>query len=289
MEIYDRQLKKVYTELEYRKGVLDYLYSNAFGRFLLKNFIVKPIISDMYSVYQKSVFSKKDIKPFIEKYGVNIPGVNIKNYKSFNDFFIRKLPVNVNSQKNILISPAESKLLVYDITDDLRIDVKHSNYSISEIVGDSWLAKQFKGGKCLVFRLGVNDYHRYIYIDNGELKDSVKINGVLHTVRSISSEYNVFSRNTRVVSVLDLNTLGRVVQIEVGALLVGKIQNNNKEYFIKGDEKGYFEFGGSTIIILLKDDSVIIDSDILEQSKLGIETKVSIGEQIGLVKEKYNG
>ena len=68
-----------------------------------------------------------------------------------------------------------------------------------------------------------------------------------------------------------------------------KIQNNNKEYFIKGDEKGYFEFGGSTIIILLKDDSAIIDSDILEQSKLGIETKVSIGEQIGLVKEKYNG
>ena len=54
------------------------------------------------------------------------------------------------------------------------------------------------------------------------------------------------------------------------------------QLFIKGEEKGYFKFGGSTTILFLEKDTVKIDSDILEQSKIGFECKVNCGEQIGL-------
>jgi phosphatidylserine decarboxylase len=136
---------------------------------------------------------------------------------------------------------------------------------------------------CLVFRLGVNDYHRYIFIDNGEMVENYKIAGELHTVRSISEKYNVFSRNSREISILRTEHIGDVAQIEVGALLVGAIKNNEKEQFVKGEEKGYFEYGGSTIVLLFEEGRISLDEDIIEQSKLGIETKVSIGERIGFV------
>jgi len=285
MEIYDRKLKEVYIEKEYQKKTLNFLYNTNIGRVLLKYIVAKPFFSKVRGIYQRSCFSKKRIKPFIDKYNVDMHGFNVNDYKNFNDFFKRKKGLMIDGSKDILISPADAKLFVYDITDDLRFDVKNSNYSLSEIIGDAWLSKQFKGGKCLVFRLCVSDYHRYINIDTGELKEVTRINGELHTVRPISKDYRVFSRNTRVVSVLDLDNLGKVVQVEVGALLIGCIRNNNQKYFIKGEEKGYFEFGGSTIILLLKD-NVKLDEDIMEQINIGREVKVSIGERIGLICSK---
>lgn len=285
MEIYDRKLKKVYIENEYQKKTLDFLYTTTFGRLLLKYIVAKPFFSRLRGYYQKSFLSKKDIKPFIKKYGVDVHAFNLSDYKTFNDFFKRKKGLIIEGSENILISPADAKLSVYDITDDLRINVKKSNYSISEIVGDAWLSKQFKGGKCLIFRLSIDDYHRYIHIDSGKLKEVTRIAGELHTVRPISSEYNVFSRNTRVVSVLDMDNLGKIIQIEVGALLVGCIRNYNDKVFIKGEEKGYFEYGGSTIILLLND-NIKLDDDIIENLKEDREVKVSIGERIGLICSK---
>ena len=113
--------------------------------------------------------------------------------------------------------------------------------------------------------------------------ENYKIAGELHTVRSISEKYNVFSRNSREISILRTEHIGDVAQIEVGALLVGAIKNNEKEQFVKGEEKGYFEYGGSTIVLLFEEGRISLDEDIIEQSKLGIETKVSIGEKIGVI------
>lgn len=40
--------------------------------------------------------------------------------------------------------------------------------------------------------------------------------------------------------------------MEVGAMMVGRITNHEAVpgYVTRGEEKGYFEFGGSTIILL---------------------------------------
>lgn len=282
---YDRQLKEIKEQKEYQEGLLKFLYNTMPGRFLLKNIVIKPWISEKRSKYQKSSASAKDIKPFIEKYNVLVNDNQINDWHSFNDFFTRKKDVVIDEKINSLISVADSKMLVYQISDDTKLKIKNSVYSVSDIIKDDKLAAEYKNGTCLVFRLSVDDYHRYHYPDSGSLILNKKIPGVLHTVRPISDKYKVYSQNSREVNVLDMNHLGKIIQIEVGALMVGKIVNHGHKEFEKGQEKGYFEFGGSTIVLLLKENAVILDDDIIKYSQQEIETKVFAGEKIGIIKE----
>ena len=185
-------------------------------------------------------------------------------------------------ERNTLISVADAKLMVYKINDELKMNIKNSTYTISELLRDDILGKGYHNGTCLVFRLTVDDYHRYHYIDNGYVERRKIINGVLHTVGPISSKrHNVYIENQREVSVLKTENIGEIIQIEVGAILVGKITNHKKDKFKRGDEKGYFSFGGSTILLLFKEGVIKMDTDILKFSKEKIETKVRMGEKIG--------
>ena len=279
MRIYDRKLQKYIEEKEYQEGILRFLYHTVLGRILLKVLVARPWLSKAVAIYYKSRLSKKKIIPFIEENNVDVSEWVIEDFKTFNDFFIRRKDVSVDSG---LISIADSKLSVYKIDEGLKLKIKNSIYNLEDILGSSEMAEKYNNGTCLVFRLGVNDYHRYIYIDSGKLISQKFINGELHTVRSISEKYNVFSRNCRVVNEFQTESLGDVAQVEVGALLVGCVQNYNKSVFIKGEEKGYFEYGGSTVVVLLQEGVVIIDEDIMEQSNKDIEVKVSVGEQIGI-------
>ena len=129
----------------------------------------------------------------------------------------------------------------------------------------------------------MDDYHRYCFIDDGTVTQTKVIKGKLHTVSSLSKEYKIYKENHRVVSVLSTKHFGEVIHIEVGALLVGKIVNRNVQDFSKGEEKGFFEPGGSTIIQLFKKDAVQIDDDIVQQSLGNTETKVLYGEGVGSV------
>lgn len=282
---YDRELKEIKEQKEYQEGLLKFLYNTIPGRFLLKNIVIKPWISEKRSKYQKSSASVKDIKPFIEKYNVLVNDNQINDWHSFNDFFTRKKDIVIDEKINSLISVADSKILVYQISNDTKLKIKNSVYSVSDIIKDDKLAAEYKNGTCLVFRLSVDDYHRYHYPDSGSLILNKKIPGVLHTVRPISDKYKVYSQNSREVNVLNMNHLGKIIQIEVGALMVGKIVNHGHKEFEKGQEKGYFEFGGSTIVLLLKENAVILDDDIIKYSQQGIETKVFAGEKIGTIKE----
>ena len=127
----------------------------------------------------------------------------------------------------------------------------------------------------------MDNYHRYMYLDDGILVSNKKIKGKLHTIRPISNKYNVYCTNSREISILNTKNFGQVVQVEVGAMLVGKIQNNKNIEFSKLQEKGYFDFGGSTIIQLFKKNAIVLDEDIIKMSKDNIETKVEIGMKIG--------
>lgn len=139
----------------------------------------------------------------------------------------------------------------------------------------------------MIFRLCVDDYHRYCYIDNGTKTENVHINGELHTVNPIALEkYNIYKRNSREFTMLHTENFGDVVCIEVGAMLVGRIKNRhrNAHYFAKGEEKGMFEYGGSTIVLLFEKGMISVDSDILANSAHGYETVVKYGEKIGTKK-----
>lgn len=281
--IYNREKEALEEDIQYGGKYLKFLYNNIFGRILLK-IIISPVFSKIYGTYNSSSLSKRKINKFIKKYKINIDEYEEKNYQSFNDFFIRrKKQVSFDNNLGTLISPADSKLLVYKITDGLKIKIKQSYYTLEELLSEKKDLQSFKNGSCLVFRLSMDDYHRYCHIDNGKIESVRKIKGKLHTVSSISNEYKVYSQNSRICNYISTENLGNIIYIEVGALLVGKINNDNKITFSKGDEKGYFELGGSTIVVLTNN-QIKIDDDIIKYSNKGIETKVKYGERIGGVK-----
>lgn len=261
-----------------------FLYNNLFGRIILK-LLIRPFISKLGGVYMNSKASKKRINKFVLENNIDITEYDMTNINCYNDFFTRKLldgKRNISYEKNILISPCDSKLSVYKIDNNSIFNIKDSFYKVSDLVNDKSLAEEYLGGYCLIFRLTVDDYHRYCYIDNGKKTRNYKINGVLHTVNPIALEhYNIYKRNSREYTILETENFGKVVQIEVGALMVGKISNHHEEYeFKKAEEKGMFLFGGSTIVLLLNN-NIVIDEDIIKNSLNGDETIVKYGERIG--------
>lgn len=283
MRCFNRETKK-YVELEdHGQNALYFLYNNAFGRLLLK-LMVGRCASILCGLYNNSPLSALKIKRFVAKNHIRMKDFEDRKYRSFNDFFTRKIKPGarkVDMNENSLISPCDAKLMVYDITQDLKVDVKGSIYTLKELTGRKLDLTNFEGGKCLIFRLGIEDYHRYTYPDNGTILYSGYIRGKLHTVRSIAADYKVYKENARAVSFLETKNFGNIIQIEVGAMFVGKIVNNVKRIFKKGEEKGHFELGGSSIVLLMQNGKAVIDQDILQQSSKGIETIVKYGEKIG--------
>lgn len=279
MLIYDRAAGQLREELEYGAKSLDFLYNTAFGRVLLKAFFCRGIYSKINGAFMKSRLSVRKIRPFIEKYGIDLSLCERTEFNSFDDFFTRRYRFTTDCTADELIAPCCGRLAAYPITDELTLKIKHSVYTLSELTGGIDVSG-FGEGVCLVYRLAVEDCHRYVFCDNGELIRTEELRGELHTVRPISEKYRVFSRNHRVCSLLKTEHFGEMIQIEVGALQIGKITNHAVIGFSRMDEKGYFGFGGSTIIQLFKSGVIELDDDIRSNSEDGTETLVKTGERV---------
>lgn len=284
IKIWNRQKKEYIEEEQYYSKLLKFLYHTFLGRSILKGLCIRRWFSRIVGSYYYSRFSCHKIKKFIKKYDICLEDYEENEFHNFNEFFSRKLKEGkrkIAYGKKDLISPCDSKLLYYPIDERLKLRIKNSSYSIQDLIEDAKLAKEYQNGHCLIFRLTLDDYHRYIYMDQGNVLNQKRIKGVLHTVTSVSENEKIYSTNSREVTVLQTENFEKVIQIEVGALLVGKIKNLEKQSFLKGEEKGYFQLGGSTIILLLKNGIVKIDEDIIKNSNDHIETKVALGEKIG--------
>ena len=281
MKIYDRKTGTYEEIVQYGAGKLDFLYNNPVGRIFL-GIAVSPFVSNIYASKNAKKSSVKKIPAFIKEHNIDMSDFEDREYKSFTDFFTRKIRYGkrpVDMTPGALISPADSKLLVYEIEKDTSMRIKGRTYTVDEILADAENAKEFAGGYALVFRLTVDDYHRFCYPDKGCLISKRFIKGKLHTVSPVSKNHKIYMENTRLVNLLKTEKFGTIAYIEVGAMLIGRIVDNGTDVFEKGQEKGYFEPGGSTVILLVK--NVEIDKDIMEQSASGIETKVRYGERIG--------
>ena len=275
MKYYDLSNDKYLVEPE--NNGLKFLYNNVFGRLILKLITLKFIVN-LYAKYQNSKLSKHKIKKFIKKNNINMDEYIEKDYNSFNDFFMRQIKPEKRTIENGFISPCDAKLSIYKIDDNLSLHVKNSIYTIDELIdGDS---SEFKNGYALVYRLGVTDYHHYIYPFSGKVISSKYIKGKLHTVQPIAlKKYKVFSENSREVTIVESSLYGKVAIIEVGAMMIGRIVNETADIFNKGDEKGHFEFGGSTIIYLFSN-KININQKILEMTNNDIEVIVKMGENL---------
>lgn len=276
---------KIVSGNENQSRLLKSLYGSVCGRAVLK-ILTAPPLSRAAGAFMDSPLSKPLIKPFIRANNIDTSQYIMRGIGSYNDFFTRKIkkgarPVDVTPEH--LISPCDSKLTVYKISKESFFRIKDSLYSVSDLLGGSRLAEKYNDGLCLIFRLEVNDYHRYCYFDSGRKSRNIFIPGVLHTVNPIALEhYNIYKRNSREFTLLRTENFGTAAQIEVGAMMVGKISNHHQEHsFLRGEEKGMFLFGGSTVVLLLEKNKAIIDADILKNSAQGFETVVKYGEKIG--------
>lgn len=280
--IYDRVTKSYINEKE--SNLLKFLYSNIFGRLIIKLLTYK-FFTKLGELYMNSRLSKLKIKRFIKKNNIDMNEYKETEYKNFDEFFIRDIELKNRPlllEENLLVSPCDSKLSIYKIDSSTNISIKNSFYTISELLQDDSLAQKYKDGYCLVFRLCVDDYHHYYYIDDGKIISRKKINGRFNTVRPIALKHaKVFSENTREYCVIDSKNFGNIIQMEVGALMVGKICNLPKDSFSRGDEKGYFRFGGSTVVLLFEHDKIVFDDDILDKVDKDIEIKVKLFDVIG--------
>jgi phosphatidylserine decarboxylase len=262
-----------------------FLYKSLPGRLILR-LLVNPAVSKLFGALMERPASSSFIPRFVKRNNIDMKEYKDVKYRSFNDFFIREIknglrPFSFNT--NDVFAPCDGKLTAYTITDDSVFHIKNSMYDISGILQDESLADKFIGGVCLIFRLTPDDYHRYHYIDDGEIVSWKRIAGVLHTVRPISNErYNVYAQNAREYTVLQTRNYGKVIQMEVGALFVGRITNNmTSGWFQRGDEKGMFEFGGSTVVMLFQKGKVVIDDLIYTNTRGNKETIVRLGNRIG--------
>ena len=385
--IIERKTGRVIHEEEYGQKAIYFLYHHFIGRVLLKLIFVRPYFSFLRGLYYNSFLSKKEIAPFVEKYGLSKEYLK-RNDQSFGAFFSRKEAVYLreagkeNTKENgeawkekiqekrygkeqekgeegqqPFYATASGKVLAYKIDQEggivlpdkkldlkkksgtkgltglqedatgkerpkerqnerkasnpLPLEIKGNFYSIEKIMKAPCPAF-LKGGTLLVFRLSMPDYHRYIFPARGKLLRTKKIKGRLDSVRKEAAHFEAFSENKREISLLELNGMGKILHVEVGAMLVGHIHNHveckpsfdkavechkekgiecckekrniqlgGKSYsFTAGEEKGYFSLGGSTIVEMLSE-KIVIDEDLFENTRKGLETKLEIGERIG--------
>lgn len=277
----------VTTEDSTQDRFLRMLYTNALGRMLLKP-LVSPPFSKIGGSAMNTRLSAGLVSGFVRRNAIDLHLYEPKIYSSYNDFFTRKIRPQyrpIAKAENVLISPCDGKLSVYPIHNDCSLCIKDTSYTVLQLVGSRYLAAKYAGGYAMVIRLTVDDYHRYCYAADGLKSKQHRIPGIFHTVNPIANDVlPIYKMNTREFCLLKTKNMGTILSMEVGALMVGKIVNKELSscQVKKGTEKGRFEFGGSTIVLLVQKDTVTVDADLLTNTETGYETYVKYGEQIAV-------
>jgi phosphatidylserine decarboxylase len=285
--------QKLEEEKVFAEGVLSLLYHPRFDK-LIKSRLFKRLLSKFYGAYQNTALSSLKIKKFIRNFSINPEEFpTLDQYRSFNDFFMRPFNEQMRpfSQGWNFPAFAEGRYLIFEgvkATDELNI--KGQNISLSGLCAQ----ELEKSGKysILICRLAIQDYHRFHFFDEGTLLEIKRVDGHLHSVgpQSAYRVKDIYLGNTRFISKLSCRHFTTVHMVEVGALCVGSIRQFKKpgEDFVRGEEKGLFQFGGSTVIAILPDNKIKFNKDILDQSRHGIETLVKLGTSLGIGIDEHN-
>jgi len=232
--------------------------------------------------------SKAEIQKFIEFHHLDMSEVllPIEEFKNFNEFFYRALkpgarPCSAPDNPRTIVSPADCRSVVFNRIDQATsIWIKGREFSLKRLMGDAYPedAKRYEGGSLGIFRLAPQDYHRFHIPVDGILRKPKLIAGEYYTVNpmAIRSALDVYGENIRVLCPIDSVEHGRVMVICVGAMMVGStvITRSEDEEVKRGEELGYFKFGGSTIVVLFEEGRMRFDDDLADNSMGALETLV---------------
>ncbi|MBS9774027.1 MAG: phosphatidylserine decarboxylase [Tenacibaculum sp.] len=285
----DRKTGEIKIETPPAERTLKFLYDNPFGRKAILPIIKRKFISRKYGAKMNKPSSTKKIQKFVNQFNIDMSEFekSIPEFTSFNDFFYRKLKPNARKIEDGFVSPSDGRLLAFeDISDIDSFFIKGRKFTLTEFLEDEQLAEKYKNSSLLILRLAPNDYHRFHFPYNGTPSETRKIRGRYFSVSPYALASNfarVFCENKREFCTLSTKQKGDIIIAPVGATMVGSIFKTyeaNKP-IKKGDEMGYFAFGGSTIVMLIDKDKITIDEDILKNTSNKIETFVRMGESIG--------
>lgn len=269
--------------------LLRWLYNNPFGKISVISIFKRKFVSEYYGRKMDEKSSALKIPEFVKEYDINMEESekSIEEFQTFNEFFYRKLKKNARkiSEKDI-ISPADGKIVAFSsIDENMSFFIKGEKFNLKEFLNDKKLAEEFNEGAMAIIRLAPVDYHRYHFPVSGKLEKIIDIKGDYFSVSPIAMKKSleIFMKNKRSITLIEGEKYNRYLFAEIGATMVGTIVNTTKEkeLVLKGEEKGYFKFGGSSVMIIFKKGIVNFDKDILENTKNGYETSVEMGEGIG--------
>lgn len=286
----NRKNGELITETPPGENLLKFLYYNPFGELALSLLVKRKLLSELYGRLMNRPNAEKRIRSFVKTLNIDMDEAvkPIKDYTSFNDFFYRKLKPEARPIENGVVSPADAKLIAFENVEAVNtFFVKGQKFTLAAFLKDEKLAEKYKNSVLLIFRLAPNDYHRFHFPYDGFASEVCPIDGWYYSVSpyALHKDFTrVFCENKREYVILKTEDKGDILLSPVGATMVGTIIEtytpNSK--INKGDEMGYFAFGGSTVVMLMDKNKVKIDKDILENTKNGIETAVVMGEQIGV-------
>ncbi|MDF2577759.1 MAG: putative phosphatidylserine decarboxylase proenzyme [Chlamydiales bacterium] len=296
LKFIDRKSQSIEEELIYGREAITFFYGSAWlsrtiGRMLMYAISQFFFFSVLYGWLQKTSFSKRKIKPFIKKFGIDSSEFlePLTSFNSFNDFFIRKLKPEarpITAGAGIAVIPADGRYSIYPELHTVEdIVVKGLSLNLAELIGDKQLAKRYAEGSMVIARLCPTDYHRYHFPIECIPSAPQLINGHLYSVNPLALKHNakIFMQNKRVISRCKSELFGTFLMIEVGATSVGSICHTYKPHQVnhKGDEKGYFEFGGSSLILIFEPKVIQFEPDLLELSRSGLEIRCLMGQPLG--------
>ena len=273
--------------------LLRFLYGTVPGRAVLK-LLVQPGISKLGGRLLSTRASRWIVPHYIKKHHINMKNIEVPRggFPSFNAFFTRRRRRRSRDLAgDHLISPCDGYLTVARMVRGAVFSIKNTEFSVEDLLKDKGLAERFRGGTAFIFRLTPAEYHRYCYAADGDIIRAERIPGKLHCVRPIAlRNIPVFVQNSREYQVIRTERFGTMVQMEIGALLVGKIKNDGRYLesgsVQAGEEKGYFEFGGSTIIMLFKQNKICINESLYKRQNSDGEIPVHMGEFIARTEEE---
>lgn len=296
IRIIDRVTRKEEEEHVYGKPFVNLLYgqgplASALSFFLLPLIARCKLFSDLYGWMQRLPVSRKKIRPFIEAYHIDASEFldRVDSFRSFNDFFIRHLKPECRPQasgKDVATLPADARYLAFENLAAVDgIVVKGKKFSLETLLQDARLVEKYREGSLVIARLCPTDYHRFHFPCSGVPGQSKLINGPLFSVNPLALRQNIeiLAENKRMLTEIKTKHFGTLLFIEVGATNVGSIVQTYQphEMCAKGDEKGYFSFGGSTLLLLFEPGRIALDQDLLDASRRFIEVRGLVGQSLG--------
>ena len=288
IQYYDRQSDLLKTEKVAGEKWLVWLYNNPVGEATLWALAKRKVVSSFYGNKMDRPSSTDKIQPFVDEFDIVMSNAQKQEFNSFNDFFTRKLkntarPVDTNA--SVVVSPADGKILAYANISNSDFIIKGYRFDIFSFLNNTRLAQNYLGGTLVIIRLAPFDYHRFHFPMSGSVSPITRIDGDYYSVNPLALRKmtEIFCLNKREFTIISNPLFGDVVMTEVGATMVGSIvQTYTGNLVKKGEEKGYFKFGGSTVVLLFEKNKICIDEDLLINTMKGYETVIKVGERMGV-------